>query len=98
MVAAQKLEQLPNNINQITREQIVTLTEPLIDFSSPEEMMTLAKDTSRNLFKDTEPNERVVIINNLVSRNNYWLSSCKFFIVYFHLFYIVIKVTACPRQ
>lgn len=62
----QKLDQLPTNINDITREQIVSLTEPLVGYCSPDEMMSLAKTTSRTLFIDLEPNERVQVINNLV--------------------------------
>lgn len=67
VVVIQKLEQLPNNINDITREQIVSLTEPLVGWGGPDEMMALAKTTSRSLFIDIEPNERVQMINNLVS-------------------------------
>lgn len=67
VVVIQKLDQLPNNINDITREQIVSLTEPLIGYGGPDEMMALAKTTSRTLFVDVEPNERVQTINNLVN-------------------------------
>lgn len=67
VVVIQKLDQLPNNINDITREQIVSLTESLIGWGSPDEMMALAKTASRTLFIDIEPNERVQTINNLVS-------------------------------
>lgn len=66
VVVIQKLDQLPTNINDITREQIVSLTEPLVGWCSPDEMMSLAKTTSRTLFIDIEPNERVQVINNLV--------------------------------
>lgn len=62
----QKLEQLPNNIDEITREQIVAIAEPLICGSSQEEMMELAKETSRSLFADYEPDTRMEMINNLV--------------------------------
>lgn len=67
MVVIQKLDQLPTNINDITREQIVSLTEPLIGWGDPDEMMALAKTTSRTLFIEIEPNERVQVINKLVS-------------------------------
>lgn len=66
VVVIQKLDQLPNNINDITREQIVLLTESLIGWSTPDEMMALAKTTSRTLFVELEANERVQVINNLV--------------------------------
>lgn len=68
VIVIQKLDQLPNNINDITREQIVSLTESLIGWGSPDEMMALAKTTSRTLFVDVEPNERVQIINKLVNQ------------------------------
>lgn len=68
VVVIQKLDQLPNHINDITREQIVSLTEPLMGgWSEPDEMMSLAKTASRTLFVELEPNERVQVINNLVS-------------------------------
>lgn len=63
----QKLDQLPNHIDEITREQIVAIAEPLIGICSHEEMMEMAKDTSRSLFADIEPNERIELIDNLVS-------------------------------
>lgn len=69
VVVIQKLDQLPTNINEITREQIVSLTEPLVGWGDPDEMMALAKTASRTLFIDVEPNERLQVINNLVSGN-----------------------------
>lgn len=66
MDVIQKLEQLPNHIDEITREQIVAIAEPLIGGSSPEEMMELAKETSRSLFADYEPDKRMEMINDLV--------------------------------
>lgn len=67
VVVSQKLDQLPNNINDITREQIVSLTEPLIGWGTPDEMMALAKTSSRSLFSDYDASERVQMINDLVS-------------------------------
>lgn len=58
---------MPTNINDVTREQIVSLTEPLIGWGTPDEMMTLAKTTSRTLFADIDANERVQLINALVN-------------------------------
>lgn len=69
MVVIQKLDQLSNSIDEITREQIVAITEPLIGGGTPDEMMALAKTTSRALFVDIEPSERVQMINNLVICN-----------------------------
>lgn len=66
MVVTHKLDQLPDRIDDITREQIVLLTEPLIGWGTPDEMMALAKTASRSLFCEYEPNERVQLINKLV--------------------------------
>lgn len=66
MAVIQKLDQLPSNIDEITREQIVAITEPLIGGGTPDEMMALAKTTSRALFVDVEASDRVQMINNLV--------------------------------
>lgn len=66
VVVIQKLDQLPTSIDEVTREQIVCLTEPLIGWGTPDEMMSLAKTSSRSLFVDLEPDERVQTINNLV--------------------------------
>lgn len=67
MVVTQKLEQLPDRIDDITREQIVLLTEPLIGWGTPDQMMALANTASRNLFCECEPDERVELINKLVT-------------------------------
>lgn len=60
----QKLDQLPNNINDITREQVASLTDNLIGWSADE---MLAKTCSRTLFSDMESEDRVQRINNLVN-------------------------------
>lgn len=65
-VVAQKLELLPDDINDITREHINGVTEPLISFGSPDELMGLAKSSSRTLYADLEPTDRLAKINNLV--------------------------------
>lgn len=65
-VVAQKLELLPDDIADITREQISGVTEPLIGWGSPDELMGLAKSSSRTLYADLEPNDRLVKINILV--------------------------------
>lgn len=65
-VVAQKLELLPNDIADITREHINGVTEPLISFGGPDELMGLAKSSSRTLYADLEPTERLAKINSLV--------------------------------
>lgn len=67
-VIAQKLEQLPDNIADINEEQIVILTEQLIGWGTPDELMGLAKTTSRSLYAELNPKERVQKINILVSK------------------------------
>lgn len=65
-VVAQKLELLPDDIADITREHISGVTEPLISFGGPDELMGLAKSSSRTLYADLEPTDRLAKINNLV--------------------------------
>lgn len=68
-MVTQKLEQMPDEIIEITDEQIVALTEELIGWGTPEELMGLAKTTSRTLYADLEPDDRVDKINILVGQN-----------------------------
>lgn len=67
MAVVQKLEQLPDNAENFTEEQICALTEPLINCGSSEELMGLAKTASRSLYGELEPTDRVQKINLLVS-------------------------------
>lgn len=70
VAVVQKLDKLPDEISEITRAQIVNLTESLIGWN-PDEMMSLAKTTSRTLFIDMEPNERLQRINHLVGFHSF---------------------------
>lgn len=63
---ALKLEQLPDDIDKMSSEEIGCLTEPLIGFGSPDELMGLAKTASKSLYSDFEPKDRVDKINKLV--------------------------------
>lgn len=67
VIVAQKLDQLPNNLSDVSHEQIVSLSEPLMGWGTLDEMMGLAKTASRSLYSDHEPAERVNLINTLVS-------------------------------
>lgn len=67
MAVVQKLEQLSDVVEDITEEQINTLTEPLIGWGTPDELMGLAKTASRSLYGELEPHDRVDKINILVS-------------------------------
>lgn len=66
VVITKKLEQLPIDMNSISREDIAALTDPLIGSGTPEEIMSLAKTASRTLYVDLEAAERVKCINDLV--------------------------------
>lgn len=86
VVVIQKLDQLPNNINDITREQIVSLTESLVGWGSPDDLMAMAKTSSRTLFIELEPNERVQVINNLVS-NSQTKICIRFLVIFVFLYF-----------
>lgn len=62
----QRLENFPDDISDLTREHISNLTEPIIGNGTPEELMGLAKNASKHLYVDLEPQERVEKINSLV--------------------------------
>lgn len=65
----QKLDCLPENIYEVTDEQLNNLTEEFIGWESAENLMNMAKQTSRNLFYDLSPSDRVNRINALVTFN-----------------------------
>lgn len=67
MAVVQKLEQLPDVVEDISEEQIRALTEPLTNWGSSDDLMGLAKTASRSLYGDVEPSERMLKINVLVS-------------------------------
>lgn len=60
------LEYFPENISDLTREQITELVEPIIGWDSSDDLMSFAKTSSRLLYAEFEPNERVEKINGLV--------------------------------
>lgn len=67
MAVVQKLEQLSDFSEDITKEQICTLVEPLINFGSSDELMGLAKTSSRSLYGELDQSDRMEQINILVS-------------------------------
>lgn len=74
VAVAQKLEQLPDEIMDISKQQISELTDPLIEWGgAQDELMTLAKASSRNLYMELEPKDRVDKINTLVSILDFFL-------------------------
>lgn len=53
---------------QIDEEDIIQITEPLIGWGSPDEMMSSAKTASYYLYVDLESSERVERINGLLTK------------------------------
>lgn len=60
------LESFPETMEELTREMISDLVDPLIRYATPDELMGHAKSASKNLFEDLEPADRVDKINKLV--------------------------------
>lgn len=70
------LEQLSDCVDDLEEEHIVALTQPLIGWGTAEELMGLAKTSSRSLYGDLEPNDSVDKINILVRNPSVdWSSS-----------------------
>lgn len=63
----QTLEQLSDSVDDLAEEHIVALTQPLVGWGTADELMSLAKTSSRSLYGELEPNDRVDKINILVS-------------------------------
>lgn len=53
---------------QIDEEDIMQITEPLMGWGSPDDMMSHAKGASNFLYEDVEANERLERINGLLSK------------------------------
>lgn len=60
------LENFPETMEELTRDMISELVDPLIGYGTPDELMGLAKTASKNLFNEMEPTFRVERINKLV--------------------------------
>lgn len=67
MVVATRLDAVEDG-TQIEEEDIVQITEPLMGWGSPDDMMSHAKGASSFLYVDVEPNERMEKINGLLSK------------------------------
>ncbi|XP_037914498.1 PDZ domain-containing protein 8 isoform X2 [Hermetia illucens] len=68
VTVTQRLEMIPDDVLDLTKEQIASITESLIEYSKAEDMMSLAKSSSKGLYADLEPNERVERINKLLTK------------------------------
>lgn len=66
-LVTQRLEALPTDVPSFTTEQILSITEHIILLSQEEDVMSLAKNASKNLYGELSGAERVEKINLLVS-------------------------------
>lgn len=62
------LESIPNDLDKLTIEQINSITEPIINLGRDEDVMTLAKEASKELFNDRSSTERMTKINELLTK------------------------------
>ncbi|XP_017126613.1 PDZ domain-containing protein 8 [Drosophila elegans] len=65
---AQHLEALPLDCTVLSCEQVIVITEPIIRHTRNEDLMNLAKSTSKNLYVGLPPEERVAKINELLTK------------------------------
>ncbi|KFB53493.1 AGAP002576-PB-like protein [Anopheles sinensis] len=68
VVVTQRLESLPEDVNELSMEQIVDLTAPLIEYGPSDTLMALAKSSSKTMYTDCEPEVRTEKINKLLSK------------------------------
>lgn len=67
IVVVQKLEQIPMEKKEMSREEIKNLTEPLESWGTLDDLMELAKTSSDFLYAESDTEERLHKINLLVS-------------------------------
>ncbi|XP_053657999.1 PDZ domain-containing protein 8 [Anopheles marshallii] len=68
LLVTQRLESLPEDVNELNMEQIVELTAPLIEYGPSDTLMALAKSSSKTMYGDCEPDVRTEKINKLLSK------------------------------
>ncbi|XP_068158763.1 LOW QUALITY PROTEIN: PDZ domain-containing protein 8 [Drosophila tropicalis] len=64
----QHLEALPVDCTVLSYDQVIIITEPIIRHSRNEDLMNLAKSSSKHLYASQPPDERVSKINELLSK------------------------------
>ncbi|XP_050746431.1 PDZ domain-containing protein 8 isoform X2 [Drosophila biarmipes] len=64
----QHLEALPLDCPELSFEQVIVITEPIIRHTRNEDLMNLAKSTSKHLYVGFPPDERVAKINELLTK------------------------------
>ncbi|XP_073831367.1 PDZ domain-containing protein 8-like isoform X1 [Musca autumnalis] len=67
-LVTQRLEALPVDVASFTPEQVVSITEHIIQLSVDEDVMSLAKNASKQLYGNLSGNERVEKINLLLTK------------------------------
>ncbi|XP_053950315.1 PDZ domain-containing protein 8 [Anastrepha ludens] len=67
-VITQRLEAIPTKATTLSVEQINAISEPIMSITKDEDVMTLAKNASRNLYSNINGVERVEKINLLLSK------------------------------
>ncbi|XP_061394825.1 PDZ domain-containing protein 8-like, partial [Musca vetustissima] len=67
-LVTQRLEALPIDVPSFTPEQVVSITEHIIQLSIDEDVMNLAKNASKQLYCNLSGNERVEKINLLLTK------------------------------
>ncbi|XP_035774734.1 PDZ domain-containing protein 8-like [Anopheles albimanus] len=68
LLVTQRLESLPEDVNELNMEQIVELTAPLLEYGPSDALMALAKSSSKTMYADCEPDVRTAKINKLLSK------------------------------
>lgn len=66
-LVTQRLEALPVDVPSFSPEQVVSITEHIIQLSKDDDVMSLAKNASKQLYGNLSGTERVEKINLLVS-------------------------------
>ncbi|XP_034670762.1 PDZ domain-containing protein 8 [Drosophila subobscura] len=64
----QHLEALPAECTVLSFEQVIVITEPIIRHTRNEDLMNLAKSSSKHLYSSAPPDERVAKINELLTK------------------------------
>ncbi|XP_022208854.2 LOW QUALITY PROTEIN: PDZ domain-containing protein 8 [Drosophila obscura] len=64
----QQLEALPAECTVLSFEQVIIITEPIIRHTRNEDLMNLAKSSSKHLYASAPPDERVAKINGLLTK------------------------------
>ncbi|XP_075158335.1 PDZ domain containing 8 [Haematobia irritans] len=67
-LVTQRLESLPADVPSFSPEQVVFITEHIIQLSKDEDVMSLAKNASKHLYSSLSGSERVEKINLLLTK------------------------------